>query len=194
MVIDGFQCLGMISIVAIKKGGVSTRTLGCTAAGLSFRGIRWFLLQVIECVCMCTYANVYRVRACLCYVWARWSSSSPCFPMWYLAKSFLVTSPTTCRKRGHLRPTIINYHSLIEVLNKRKMTRKLVTLFWSSATTRCLSPSALNSLNTRGREVSYKKVKYFNVSADVDKYVQMSSWGSLNIRSGFAMQIIRFFC
>lgn len=54
------------------------------------------------------------------------------------------------------------------------MTRKWeVTLFWSSATTRCLSPSALNSLNTRGREVSYKQVKYLHFSADVDKSVQL---------------------
>lgn len=39
-----------------------------------------------ECVCVCVY-----------YVWASWSSSSPCLPMWYLARSFLVTSPITCR-------------------------------------------------------------------------------------------------
>lgn len=48
------------------------------------------------------------VCACLCYVCARWSSSSPCFPMWYLAKSFLVTSPTTCQKQ---MTTIINQDS-----------------------------------------------------------------------------------
>lgn len=35
---------------------------------------------------------------CLYYVWARWSSSSPCLPRWYLAKSFLVTNPTTWKE------------------------------------------------------------------------------------------------
>lgn len=37
-----------------------------------------------------------------------------------------------------------------------------LTLFSSSTTTRCRSPSALNSLNTRGRDVSCRQIASFN--------------------------------
>lgn len=53
------------------------------------------------------------------YVWASCSSSSPCLPRWYLAKSFLVTSPITCRrwqtKEKNNKTNQDNHHSKINV-------------------------------------------------------------------------------
>lgn len=125
------------------------------------------------------------------YDWASWSSSSPCLPRWYLAKSFLVTSPTTCSrpdtKKCDVRATVIialitvHWKTLsdnginpkigcpcegwnTQESNTQGLTEqhKHTTLFSSSTTTTCLSPSALNSLNTRGRDVSYKQTASVN--------------------------------
>lgn len=81
----------------------------CWPLMMSFRLDSW-LAQVMR-------HQVVRVQtfAWVCgpvlYVCASWSSSSPCLPRWYLAKSFLVTSPITCSrpdtKKCDVRATII---------------------------------------------------------------------------------------
>lgn len=69
-----------------KKRFFAHSGLGCIAGDEQLQASRGQSLWMWTCVCVCVY-----------YVWASWSSSSPCLPMWYLARSFLVTSPITCR-------------------------------------------------------------------------------------------------
>lgn len=96
-----------------------------------------------------------------CHVCASESSSRPSFPSRYLARSLRVTMPTTCRERERYSPTLACRawgQGQCPPKEPRLPTRgkQGLTSLRLSTTTKCRSPRARKSLNTRGRDASCK--------------------------------------
>lgn len=90
-------------------------------------------------------------------VCARDSSSRPSFPSRYLARSLRVTIPTTCQERDRVQPRVgTEPGDSVSLSPGGAQAAQTLTSLRLSTTTKCRSPRARKSLNTRGRDASCK--------------------------------------